>query len=341
VLVMAVAVVGWGEGPLRKRVGLAIASSLLATLPFLIWTGSLLARGDTPGVYRLDLATARQAFGSARLSLLNALWGWFPWLGAALGTAYRAKPVVTAVLVTVGAGLLFWLSRRRGVRTAREAPGALLLGVVFAAFSLAHAGVVSAAYVLVEFPRPALNERVLLPSHLAFVLGLVLLGWYLLSPLARRRPASVFVLVLLVPIVVTSVRPAQHLLTALHADGRGYTGRAWDGLPILTTLDRLPQASPLISNDIDAVMFFANRPAFRLPDLEQRIPAADWRPFGETRLRLPERAFVEQDGYLVLFSSALGQLGDLYGNQAEARLESLVAGLEIVYEGYDGGIYTR
>lgn len=163
----------------------------------------------------------------------------------------------------------------------------------------------------------------------------------LLSPLARRRPAWVFVLALLVPIVLSSVRPAQAFLTALHADGRGYTGRAWDALPILTILDRLPREAPLISNDIDAVTFFAERPAFHLPDLEQRIPEGEWRAFGETRLRLAERAFADQDGYLVLFSSALGQLGNLYGNEAEARLDSLVAGLRIVYEGSDGGIYGR
>ncbi len=341
ILVLAVAVVGWGEGTLGKRLRLAVAASLVAALPFLIWTGSLLAQGDTPGVYRLDLATLRQAFGSARVSILNTAWGWFPWLQPAMAVAYRIRLALTAVFLAAGAGALLWFARKRGDLAGRGAPGTLLLGAVFAAFSLVHAGVVSLAYVLVEFPRPALNERVLLPSHVTFVLGLVLLGWYLLSPLASQRPASILILMLIVPLVLPSIRPARALLAALHADGHGYTGRVWDDLPILTRLDELPRSAPLISNDIDAVTFFARRPAFRLPDLEERIAETQWRPFGETRSRLAEREFAEKDGYLVLFHSILGQLADVYGNQAEARLHSLVDGLHIVYEGYDGAIYTQ
>src|SRR3990172_4393457 len=341
ILVLAAAVVGWGEGTLGKRLRLAMAASLVAALPFLIWTGSLLAHGDTPGVYRLDLATLRQAFGSARVSMLNAAWGWFPWLQPAMAFAYRVRLALTVGFLAVGAGALLWFARKRGDLAGRGAPGTLLLGVVFAAFSLVHAGVVSLAYVLVEFPRPALNERVLLPSHVTFVLGLVLLGWYLLSPLASQRPASILILVLIVPLVLPSIRPARALLAALHADGRGYTGRAWDDLPILTRLDELPRSAPLITNDIDAVTFFARRPAFRLPDLDERIAETQWRPFGETRERLAEREFADKDGYLVLFPSALGQLTDVYGNQADARLDSLVEGLQVVYEGSDGAIYTR
>jgi len=341
IVVMAVAVVGWGKGPLRKRVGLAIASSFLATLPFLLWTGSLLSQGHTPGVYRLDLATARQSFGSAQISLLDTLWGWFPWLAPLAGIAYRAKLAVTAILLGLGLVSLGWVARRRAADRGRNGRAALLLGGLFAGFSLAHAAVVSAAYVFVRFPRPALDERVLLPSYVTMVLGLALLGWYLLAPLARQIPASVFVLLLLAPIVVSSLQPAQAWLTAMHADGRGYTGRGWNGLEILAVLNRLPPAAPLVSNDIDAVTFFAERPAFRLPDLEERIAEAEWRPFGQTRHSLAEREFADDGGYLVLFSSALGQLADIYGSRAGARLDSLVAGLKIVYEGNDGRIYSR
>jgi hypothetical protein len=318
-----------------------MAASLVAALPFLIWTGSLVAQGDSPGVYRLDAATLRQDFGSVRVSMLDAAWGWFPWLRPAMAVAYRIRLALTSVFLAAGAGALLWFARKRGDLAGRGAPGTLLLGAVFALFSLVHAGVVSLAYVLVEFPRPALNERVLLPSHVTFVLGLVLLGWYLLSPLASQRPASILILALIVPLVLPSIRPARALLAAFHADGRGYTGRAWDDLPILARLDHLPRSAPLISNDIDAVTFFARRPAFRLPDLEERIPETQWRPFGETRRRLAEREFADKNGYLVLFGSALGQLTDVYGNQAEARLDLLVEGLQVVYEDSDGAIYTQ
>jgi hypothetical protein len=307
----------------------------------MILAGSLVLRGETPGVYGLDWTVARQSISDAIVSLLNAGWGWHPWLAPAGELPNRAKLALTILLLGGGAAGMVWLARRRGVARGRDAPSSLRLGLILVGFSLAHAGVVAASFVLVEFPRPALNDRVLLPSQLTFILGLVFLGWYALSHPRNSWLASIFALVLIGPILNSSLRPTYGLLTRLHAEGWGYTGQEWEGLPILTILRQIQPQAPIISNDNDAVTFFARRPAFRLPDLDERIAETEWRPFGETRRLLAEREFADRAGYLVLFPSALGQLMDVYGGEAEARLDSLVDGLKIVYEGSDGTIYTR
>jgi len=141
VLVLAVAVVGWGEGSVKKRILLAVSSLAIAAVPYLIWSSHLITRGVTPGVYRFDLGDARQAFGNARVAVINASWGWFPWLAPLMGMADRAKTALTGIFILAAAGALVYVSRTRGLAGGRGKSGTVVLGGLFVAFSLAHATV--------------------------------------------------------------------------------------------------------------------------------------------------------------------------------------------------------
>ena len=341
-LVLALGILLWGPGRLSRRILLSIGSMVLAVAPFLVWTSYLARSGLTPGVYDLTLVDARQALVTARASLATAYWSWLPWLGGVV-LGDTSKALAFAGMIAAGGTTLAWLVRRRSAAPdeAGRSRSVLILGVLAAAFSLGHTAVLAAAYLLVEFPKPAFYERVLLPSQVTFVLSLVLLAWYALAPYQNQRPAAILIALLIVPVVLGSVEATEGLLSILHAEGRGYTGWQWRNRPILAALDEIPAGAPIISNDIDAIEFFLHRPAFRIPDLEEPVPANEWETFGSSRDHLAERRFVDQRGYLVLFSVANAQFDDVYGAAAEERIESLIDGLTPIYEDMDWGIYIR
>ena len=340
VLVLVIGEIGADTGPLRRRIGRALGAALVALGPFLLWTALLAAAGETPGVYRQVLATAWQDFKYASSASLDVLWSWIPGFDTtALG--HRTKLIVTAGLFLLGAAALAWIIRRRGWRASLAAPSQLLPGLLLIGFSLAHATVIVAAYLVVRFPRPVFDGRVLLPSYLTLILGVVLLGTYILAPYAKGRLSLLLAFALLLPFVISSAGDSRDYVRRLHDTGSGYTAKAWRGLPILAVLDQIPEEIPIVSDDIEAVTFFARRPAFLLPDLNEAIPREEWKPFGQTPSDQAEMAFAERGGFLVLFSSALPRLREVYGEEAGLRRDVLVTGLDLVYEGADGAVYRR
>lgn len=339
ILLLGMAIMVRGPAPWPRRTFLAAVVTVAATAPYLTWAATLLSQGGGPGVYDFDWPTARQAFGNARVAILEAMWSWYPLLQAAGDFSYRLRMAATGLVAVVGIGWVSWLSRRYRAATWPGQAWALYGGAVLTTYSVMHLALVAATYAVVAFPRPELNERVLLPSKLALVIGMPLLAEYVARVLRRTWFALGLSVLLLAPQVVVGVQRTAGVLQDLEANGRGYTGRAWSDLPILARLAQLPPSAPIVSNDIDAVMFFLERPAYRLPDLEERVPEEEWTAFGAGRGSQAEREFVEKDGYLVIFPSALGQLADVYRGLAQSRLDSLLRGLNVVYEGFDGGIY--
>jgi hypothetical protein len=329
----------WRRGAIRARLGLAVGAMALTAIPFLLWTLLLARQGSAPGVYNVDTAGLWQSLGTARFELVAAYWRWLPWLEGAPQIAYRVK-LLSSLLLAGTAGVLVWRLVRREADRGSEPPRALVAAGLLGTFSLAHAAVVALAYAVVVFPRPALNVRVLLPSQVTFLLALAFLGWGLLARWGRRGAGSVLVAAVLLPLILGSMEEARSLISDLAASGGGYAARGWRNLPIMGVIETLPADAPLISDDIDAIMFHTGRPAYRLPDLEQPVDPSEWGSFGSSPASGAEVAFAERGGYLVLFSSAPHRLAEVYGGEAQARLESLVAGLTTIYDGPDGAIYV-
>ena len=52
------------------------------------------------------------------------------------------------------------------------------------------------------------------------------------------------------------------------------------------------------------------------------------------------QAFRKGDAYLVVFDTFEDQMGDIYGEDAPARIEALLGNLTLLFKGDDGRIYT-
>jgi hypothetical protein len=125
----------------------------------------------------------------------------------------------------------------------------------------------------------------------------------------------------------------------LHDQGVGYTSAQWQGSSVIPVVRQLPPNIPIVSSDIDAIMFFTFRPARRLPELENNAQVKVYQTFGNDLSNAAEAVFQEKGAALVIFNSDYHLFNDLYGKNTSDRLEAMTKGLYKYYEGPDGAIF--
>jgi hypothetical protein len=340
---LVVALVPLLENQIRlgRRIVRAMSAALIGALPFAVWTLSVRAAGYTPGVYTLPVGNLWDALQPVRVAYVDMLWEWLPLRLLIPIDSYRSRAAILlllcAILAWSAARLLLRLEQHSGSidsQTFVSTTGLLLL-----LFAIAHALVVAISFLVVALPKPAIDQRVLLPSQITFAAGLVLVLYssvmHLRIPMVRLALPLAFIL----PSIWTGWPSTWLYVRQLNEEGGGYTSRSWQQSPIVDVIKDLSPSLSIVSNDPDAVAVYAQRPAFQIPELEDgRLPSA-WVPFGSEPQSEPEMLFAQGRAALVLFSQGRYQFSQLYGENAPERLSLLVGGLEILYEASDGGIY--
>ena len=326
---------------LGRRIIRAISVVIIGALPFAVWTLSVRAAGYSPGVYALPSENLWDALRPVRGAYVIMLWEWLPLRLLIPIDTYRLKAafllILCVILAWVAARLYFRVKRHSGSIDSQTFVS--MTGLLLLLFSAAHALVVLISFLVVEFPKPALNQRVLLPSQITFSIGLVLILYtsvkHLRIPIVRLALPLAFIL----PSIWTGWSPTWQYVQRLNTEGEGYTSKSWQKSPIVAVVKGLPPSLAIVSNDPDAVVFYAQRPAFQIPELEDARLPYEWIPFGDEPQSEPEILFAQGGAALVLFSQGRNQFNQLYGENASERLRLLVDGLEVLYEASDGGVY--
>jgi hypothetical protein len=341
ILVVALAPFLYNGISLWRKIGSSLAVMFIGVLPVAIWTVSIRAAGYTPGISALPTANLWQALQPVRIVYVNMLWKWFclPLLFPA--ASFRVKTVVLLLICVALVGGMGWLVFRlkRHAAISNGESTVSTVGILLLLFAAAHAVFVAISYLTVTLPKPSLDPRVLLPSQVAFVIGVVLVLYasFLSSRIAVFR--LILPLVLLLASVGMDAQSTWQYVEQLHTKGADYTSQEWQQSPILNALRNLSPSLSIASNDIDAVTFFAQRPAFRIPELEAGLPLTDWTSFGQNPQSIVEKKFAEGEAVLVLFTNGRDQFSKLYGERTQERLFVFVKGLYPIYQGPDGAIY--
>lgn len=326
---------------LARRLRDSFAMVCVGTLPFALWALFVRSGGYFPGVYNLPSGALWEALQPVRGAYVGLLWEWLPLRLLIPISSYRGRAVVLLVfsVFAILAGLLLILRANRQAPSENGSTFLPTLPVLLLAFSAVHAFVVAATYLFVVLPQPALDDRVLLPSQVTLLTGLVLYLCHLVRHVGSRAVRLVVPLALILPLVWTEWPETWEYVQRLRAEGFGYTSKSWQQSHLVDVIRDLPPSLAIVSNDIDAVTFFAQRGAFRIPELEDSRPNSLWGPFGQDPLSEPERLFAEGHAALVMFSLGRYQFSQIYGDQAPERLDALTHGLYILYEDWDGGVY--
>ena len=188
-------------------------------------------------------------------------------------------------------------------------------------------------------PTPDLSGRILSPAWVTLLFALITL-LFTASDLyfnqSSLRYAPIFLaLIIMVSNSITSFEKIRNLY--LH--GLGYTNPKWSSSITIESLRSLPEDISIITNDSDAVLFYLNRPSYDLPEILLDEPKEEYLRFGDDSTNGIERIFREEGAALVLFKPLEWQLRPIYGDDTQARIQSLTEGLTVFFDSYDGSIY--
>lgn len=335
-----VALIVFRNGSLWRRLRLGSSYFLLSALPFAVWVLQLGRSETTPGVYNSDLAELWGRLAPFRIAFVDVLWNWLPLSSSFPDLTYRQKLYGLLLLLAVGVGLVTRLVLRsiRASDPVRLRPVILILvtaGIGIFTYSVFIAG----TYLLVVVPRPAIVPRILSPILVQSYVVAPLLLLSFSDGLLRRKVAGPLVVAITLFIARVQLPQTTSLLADLHWEGGGYSSREWQSSEVISALSGLPQEVQLISNDIDGIMFYLNRPAFRVPELESGKPTLQFRPFGKGGDNEVERTFREEGAALVLIEPVYWQFEVLYKERTEERLEAFTRGLPKYFSSGDGAIY--
>ena len=244
---------------------------------------------------------------------------------------------ILLVLVVFFAGMFFWLMKK--VPQVRENyPLDFLLVLGF--FVIAYLAVILFVYVT-TYPPITIGSRMLSPVHLA-VLWMTILLIAALQKLvsARKWLVNLLTVGLVLFTLVYAVRSLR-IVQQNYEVGLGYNSLAWQNSDTIEALLELPQDTPIVSNETNAVFYLTGRAAYPLMEVYYDKGLSQFTAFGQGDLTEDEgqRLFVEAGAPLVLFDTIDEQMSGLYGGQTDARISALVSGLFRAYRGEDGGIF--
>jgi hypothetical protein len=339
-IVLGAGLVLFSRRAVLKRVKTFILTGVTSAAPFLAWSISVRMSGWSPGVYTFDLHDLWNRSAVLRVTFIETLWEWLPFELLPFDPAYRVMLTTLGVFFLVLAGFVFYISyRRQSAQKPLITRSLFRWGMLLTLYAALHFIIVGFSFLFVTDPKPALNERVLLPSKISLILGLAVLLYASALPLIRRTGSFLVCVLFFLPLLATGIPQTVQTVVFDHNEGRGYTSASWQDLGVVEALKKLPENVPVISNDEAAVLFFTDRAAYLIPELRDGSPLENGLSFGHRTSDAAERVFREEDAALVLFPHVYNQFNQIYGSEGEAQLKALKNGLYVYYEDRSSGIY--
>ncbi len=329
--------------PPLKRLLDALIYAIICLIPFGIYKLYLTTIGGYLGLYTIPpYAEFVTLLRSGTRTLVQIVINWLPW-GSQIGTKYpRHHGIFLIALVLVGLACLAVVLLRQGKSGLRSIweKANFQLGITFGLFSLIYAVFVMATFLFVQNPKPILDERVFSPLLVGGVLSAAALADFCLEPFLASTPRQILLTGVMAIFMIANISPTRDYVQSMHLTGIGYTSKTWQRSPTIKAVEGLPADVHIISDNIDAIMFYTYRSASRIPELESKTPQPIDQAFGEDQNDVVQSMFRNGQAVLVLFNQAYSQFDAIYGGQTtQTRIKAFTNGLYPYYQGADGAIY--
>ncbi|HEY3345182.1 MAG TPA: hypothetical protein VGJ97_09660, partial [Anaerolineaceae bacterium] len=218
----------------------------------------------------------------------------------------------------------------------------VLFPVGMAILALVYMVVTLGVYVL-TYPSISLDNRMLVPVHLAVILLVASLVAILTSNQAGSRWMTIWRAVALLALIVFAgsyVWRGPRIILQTHTDGLGYIADVWQNSPTIQAVRGVPEATPVITNETAAVLFLTGRSAYTLQEAYATEPLQTSELYGSDLTDKAQQAF-QKGGALVIFDTIRGQISGIYGDETQARLDGMTNGLRQAFRGDDGAVYYK
>jgi len=326
----------------KKRILGSAYFMLVSCLILAPWLIGVYRGGDAPGVYKeFSLGNLWDRFGPVRVGFVEGIWSWLPFQSYLPDIHYRLKLALLTIVCLIFI-LLFYAAIKRKESTSMLSllhnPSIQLAGLS-TFFSAINIGIIAISHVFMTFPQAMFIDRHLSPIQIGLMITFFSISYFIIDSYPSKKWFNLFPIVIAIAVVISNIPASLDLLSNLHNNGKGFTSIHWTGLDLYPKVSELPEDVTLISNESEAIVFWTNRAAYRVPEIWHRQPAKYFYRFGDDLKDPVQEIFREKGAALVLFNSVKWQFYYIYWGEHERRLEAFTDGLFKFYQGSSGTIY--
>ena len=337
----ALSVLFLAEGKFWKRVGQTALFSALAVLPIVAWLGWVyVVEGHSVAGRAFDLRLAAENFGNFRGIFTETVWKWLPFQESGKMFRYLVKLALMALTV-LGAPLAAYFALKR-IRQTDRTNAASPDNRIFVFFGLAALSfvLVFAATHAFTFPTPDINNRTLIPLYVSTGMSLAGAFSLVLSAWGVKKLRFLHLLPwLALTVSLFSYVPRTLAVVNYYLPGDGLTAYAWDRSETIEAVRALPEGTPVISNDWELLMLWADRPVYGLWNTFPQ-DGSQTTAYGTNPADRAQTIFCAEGAVLVIFGDFDSQVRKTIGEAYLPQLPALFGSLSVHGEYMDGMIYT-
>jgi hypothetical protein len=295
----------------RRRCCDALSLGLIACAPMVLW--SIRNMRVVEGMSDREFVFHPIKLGQIVVGL-STVSSWF--LLGKVRTDYRAI-VFAFEVVAASLFVIYLLRSSRGkafvnqdhfdegptdqVKTLRKRPSSSPLPSIFLVFIVTYLAFLIFTATFIDADM-VLDDRALVPVHVAAIVMVSCFAWKLFEPVKERRSIQIgFVALALILLGSYSIRGARRLMQA-RQDGQGYASRAWKESKTIAHVKNLPAGVPIYSNGYDAIYYLTNRPAIYIPEKVKHGTGLVNENY-DTEVGSMGKALKERGGRLVYFNT--------------------------------------
>jgi hypothetical protein len=345
VAVIAAGVLGllvFSLGGFLKRVGKSVAYLAIGVSPLFVWTINLSHYGEYLGFLDFNFRDLWTRLAPYKVAFMDILWRWmkFDLVLSDLDYDNKLNILLVLIVVTLLVPIIALIISKRKVKFLDLLKlASLRFSVIAFSFSILFVIFTALAVPISTRHYDVPNERIMSPFLMAIFVGSSSGVVFLLELFPSSRLSKFILPLFYVAFITLQIGPGFSYLRDLHDHGYGYTDKAWQSSELIEKVEELPLDTSIISNEADAILLHVNRPAYRIPELEQRKKVAVFDSFGQDYEDKIQQIFRENGAALVLFDTVYWQFVPIYYHKTEERLEAFTSGLYLFSEAADGEIY--
>ncbi len=313
---------------------------VLAMLPILLWMLWLKTIDSAVRTVNFDMSGLWNRMEPIRGAFVDFFWDFIPIGNSFLSIPYRAKIVILLVISAsfIATTTILILKKPGQKKVTRILDPGYLIALTFTIFTACYLFALTITFLFTR-PTPDLSARILSPVYVAVWVSLFSFLFTFADLYGKTGAVRLSPLLLTGLVIISNMKTSFAKLEYLHENGEGYSTRRWQTSETIRAMTGIPSSAAIITNDSDAVLLFLNRPSYDLPEILLDEPRDVFLRFGDDRANGTERIFREQGAALVLFRPLEWQLRPIYGDDTQARIQSLTEGLTVFFDSYDGSIY--
>ena len=336
----ALVIILLSQSRLKRRIRESLIFIVLGMIPILLWMIWLETIKSAARIVNYDISGLWDRLEPVRGAFVDFFWEFIPIGNSFLSIPYRVKIVILLAITAcfIATVTIMILKKPRQKKVIQNLDPGYLVALTFSIFAAGYLFSLTISYLFTQ-PTPDLSGRILSPVYVAVWVSLFSFLFTYADLHGKKGAIRYSPLLLTGLVIISNLQTSYAKLESLHENGEGYTNRRWQTSETIQAILRIPPNAAIITNDSDAILLLLNRPSYDLPEILLDEPKDVFLRFGEDRTNGIENIFREKGAALVLFRPLVWQLRPIYGDDTQARIQSLTEGLTVFFDSYDGSIY--